>query len=174
MSPYGRGVAAPFVARRRLPRFACPTGAAPERRGRRHNAYGPVFLPPTHSADRNRSGTGRRASPDLVQPRSDWLSRQWEPVPQHGLIAEVAELIGSGTRAQWEARLERTETCFHPVLELEEVLTHPLTKARGLVQQSGGVDPLVEVLLPAWLNDCPPPRRRPHRDVNVAEALALW
>lgn len=106
--------------------------------------------------------------------RPDWLSRQWEPVPQHALIAEIAELIGTGTRAEWEARLDAAETCFHPVLELDELMVHPHTVARRLVQRSGGADAIAEVLLPAWLDGRPPPPREPFREVNIAEALALW
>jgi alpha-methylacyl-CoA racemase len=106
--------------------------------------------------------------------RPDWLSRQWEPVPQHALTAEIADLIGTGTLAEWESRLASAETCFHPVLELDEIMAHPQTMARGLIQQSEGADPIAEVLFPAWLNGRPPPPRKPHRDLTIAEALALW
>lgn len=106
--------------------------------------------------------------------RPDWSTRQWEPAPQHALIAEVAALFRSRTRAEWDALLDGRETCYHAVLEFGELAEHPQIKARRMLVAEGGRDPFAEVLLPVWLDGAPPPKRRPMREIGAAEALEHW
>jgi len=106
--------------------------------------------------------------------RPDWIGRQWEPVPQHALIAELAQLFRGRTRDQWDALLAGRETCYHAVLDFEELAAHPHVQARRMLVQGTGADPFAEVLLPVWLDGAPPPQRRPMREIAAAEALEAW
>jgi crotonobetainyl-CoA:carnitine CoA-transferase CaiB-like acyl-CoA transferase len=104
----------------------------------------------------------------------DWLERQWEAVPQHVLIGELAAMFRNRPLAHWTTLLDPVETCFHTVIEHHELLTHPHIVARRLIAEETGVDPFVEVLLPAWIDGMPPPSRRPLREVDAGEALKAW
>lgn len=106
--------------------------------------------------------------------RPDWIARQREPFPQSGLIAEVASVIRGEARDAWAARLAEVDCCFQPVLEPDEVLEDPHIKARGLVQESAGAEPLVEVCFPMVLDGQVPPARRPVAEAAAAELLARW
>ena len=106
--------------------------------------------------------------------RSDWLPRQWEPMPQHGLIAELAALFRARPLGHWESLLSSIDTCFHAVLDHGEIRRHPHVAARRMVASEGGRDPFVEVLFPAWVDGEPPSARRPLREVSVAGALEAW
>lgn len=106
--------------------------------------------------------------------RPDWILRQGEPVPQHELIAELAALFRTRTRDQWDALLADRETCYHAVLDFDELAEHPHIRARQMVVTEGVADPFAEVLLPVWLDGAPPPRRRPYREIEPAEAVRAW
>ena len=45
---------------------------------------------------------------------------------------QVAERIKSRTLAEWTAALAGVDACVSPVLRIDEVLAHPLTRARGM------------------------------------------
>ena len=106
--------------------------------------------------------------------RPDWLARQWEPAPQHALTAEVAALFAAKPLAHWEQVLAPIETCYHAVVEHAELPEHPHVAARGMIAREGGSEPFVEVLLPAWIDGRPPPRRSALREVEMDAALAAW
>jgi alpha-methylacyl-CoA racemase len=106
--------------------------------------------------------------------RLDWIARQWEPVPQHALIAEIAALFRSRTRDEWDALLADRETCYHAVLDFDELAEHPQIRARQVLALETGPDPMAEILLPVWLDGSPPPKRRALREVDAAEALRVW
>ncbi|MEZ5776610.1 MAG: CoA transferase [Hyphomicrobiaceae bacterium] len=106
--------------------------------------------------------------------RPDWLARQWEPLPQHALIGELAALFRSRTRDAWQDLLDPLDTCFHVVLDLPELLDHPQALARRLIRKSADAEPLVDVLLPAWIDGRPPEGRRPWREITLAEAVEAW
>ncbi len=106
--------------------------------------------------------------------RPDWLGRQWEQVPQHGLTAELAALMATKTLAQWEEALASIETCYHAVLDHAELPDHPQIRARGMIARQDGRDPTVEVLFPAWIDGRAPPARAPLREVDAGDALSAW
>lgn len=106
--------------------------------------------------------------------RPDLIARQWEPFPQDSLIAEVAALFASMPLAQWEARLSEIDHCFEPIRELGELDAHPQIAARRLVQRTGGPEPRVEILYPAWVDGEPPRPRAPVRLVQADVVLAIW
>lgn len=107
--------------------------------------------------------------------RPAWTGRQWEALPQHGLIAEVAEVIAGRSLAEWDTALAGVDCCAEPVLEPAEVPEHPHVAARGLVRRGGDARaPLVEVLLPTLLDRAGPAERAPLRQTDAAEVLAAW
>jgi crotonobetainyl-CoA:carnitine CoA-transferase CaiB-like acyl-CoA transferase len=106
--------------------------------------------------------------------RADWIPRQWEAVPQHAFIGELAALFGTRPLAAWVALLEPVDTCFHAVLEHRELPSHPHIAARRMIAEEGGADPFVEALFPAWVDGAPPPTRQSFREIDAAEALRTW
>ena len=106
--------------------------------------------------------------------RPDWTMRQWEPFPQDALIAEVAALLASAPLAHWEARLSEIDHCFEPLREFGELEAHPQIAARGLVQRTGGPEPRVEILYPAWVDGEPPRPRPPVRFASADAIVAAW
>ncbi len=106
--------------------------------------------------------------------REDWIARQWEPLPQEALIAEVAALIGARPRAHWERLLAEVDCCFQAVLDPAEVPDDPQIQARGLVRREPGPEPRVEVLFPALFDGRPPEARPPLEETSAAELLGAW
>ena len=68
-----------------------------------------------------------------------------EPYRQHDreawprMRAELSEIIGSKTRAEWNAEMEGTDVCFAPVLSLSEAPEHPHNKERDTFVEVAGV-----------------------------------
>lgn len=91
--------------------------------------------------------------------RPDWIARHHEPMPQTGLIGEVATLFAAMTLAEAEARFDPADCCFAPVLSLPEALATPHVAARGLVVK--GEDGLAQALFPVHVDGRPPRPRRP-------------
>jgi alpha-methylacyl-CoA racemase len=103
--------------------------------------------------------------------RSDWIPRQYEPLPQHALIAEVASLFASRPLADWRARLDPVDCCFEAVYELNEVSAHPHVAERGQVVQQDG---MAEVLLGLWLNGDLQRPRQPVQEAGIETVLKGW
>lgn len=103
--------------------------------------------------------------------REDWKKRRYEPLPQTALIADVAALFASQPLAYWDELLTPVDCCYHAVLTLEEVATHPHTLARGILD-TGGI--YTDVLFPAWVDGAPPPVRRLPEEPPVEDVLARW
>jgi alpha-methylacyl-CoA racemase len=106
--------------------------------------------------------------------RPEWIERQNEPLPQDGLIAEVAALFAARSLVQWNEILEAVDCCFEPVHEIAETLAHPHIEARGMVHEIGGPEPRVEVSFPAWVDGAPPPAPDPVRFASVEAVLDEW
>lgn len=104
----------------------------------------------------------------------EWIARQWEPLPQDALIAELRALFASEPMPHWERLLAHVDNCFEPVRSFAELPRHPHIVARGLLRTSGGPEPIVEVLYPAWVDGAPPAHRPPVRFTNVVDVLASW
>lgn len=105
--------------------------------------------------------------------RPDWSERQHEPLPQRQLIAEVQELFASATLASWQHRFSNVDCCFEPILEHAEVAAHPQVVQRRLVRSENPQESF-DVLFPAWIDDQPPPKRRPLRPISPKDALQGW
>jgi len=106
--------------------------------------------------------------------RPDWRPRQWEPMPQTGLIAEVAAAIAEKPLAHWQETLDAVDCCYQPVVAMEEVAGHPQIVARKMVQAGEGAEAPIEVLYPAWIDGAPPAGRAPLRQSSAEEVLAAW
>lgn len=105
--------------------------------------------------------------------RPEWISRQGDPLPQTGLVAEVRALFAGRTRDEWDALLSPVDCCYHAVMAYGEVPEHPQVLARGLLRRDGD-GTVTEVLLPAFVDGAPPAARLPLREVDVETALAAW
>ncbi|MBL8660433.1 MAG: CoA transferase [Rhodospirillales bacterium] len=103
--------------------------------------------------------------------RPDWTPRQFEPLPQHALIADLAGLFAAEPRAHWDDLLGDAECCYEPAHPCTEVADHPQIRARGLLHEHDG---MTEVLFPAYVDGAPPPMRTPVRDGRIADVLAEW
>ena len=55
------------------------------------------------------------------------------------LKAELAEVVAQRTRDEWCELLEGTDTCFAPVLSLDEAPSHPHNRERGTFAEVAGV-----------------------------------
>jgi alpha-methylacyl-CoA racemase len=106
--------------------------------------------------------------------KPDWIARQAEPLPQSELTAEVAALFAGRTLAQWVETLDGVDCCFEAIHEIAESLAHPHIKARGMVHETGGSEPRVEVSFPAWVDGAPPPAPEPVRFASVDAVLGEW
>lgn len=103
--------------------------------------------------------------------RPQWIGRQYEPMPQTGLIGEVAAMFAEQPLAHWETLLHAADCCYQAVLEYPEVATHPQVEARGLVHSRDGI---TDVLYPAYVDGEPPEPRVPLRELDAETVLADW
>ena len=103
--------------------------------------------------------------------RAQWIPRQFEPMPQTALIAEVAALFAGRPLSRWDALLGEVECCYQAILDYTEVPGHPHSRARGLVRESNGI---IDVLFPAYVNGQPPVERTPLRKADAATVIAEW
>jgi crotonobetainyl-CoA:carnitine CoA-transferase CaiB-like acyl-CoA transferase len=104
--------------------------------------------------------------------RPDWVARQAEPLPQHGLIGEMEALFASKTLAEWTALLEPFDCTFEPVLEPHEVASHPHHAERGFTRVSE--QGLVEVVLPVLMEGERPRQRRGLSERTAGDVLSAW
>ncbi len=102
---------------------------------------------------------------------AEWIPRQFEPMPQTALVAEVAALFAGQPLDHWDARLGGVECCYQAVLDYTEVPGHPQTRARGLVRESNAI---IDVLFPAYVDGRPPAARTPLRDAEAGTVIAEW
>jgi crotonobetainyl-CoA:carnitine CoA-transferase CaiB-like acyl-CoA transferase len=67
--------------------------------------------------------------------RPDWLARHEEPLPQHGLIAELVAHFGALSLDECVARYGTADCCFMPVHDLQQAVDSDHMRARGLVRR---------------------------------------
>ncbi len=66
-----------------------------------------------------------------------WIERQYEAMPQDGLIAEVAAEIGRHPANHWHRLLDSLDCCYAPLLEPAQLAANPQFRARGTWSESG-------------------------------------
>lgn len=94
--------------------------------------------------------------------RPDWIGRQNEPIPQKGLIQDVAAYIGGMTSQENLALFEPADCCFSLVLNLAEAVESPHHRTRGLVRYV--TRDSLQALFPALVDDEHPSTRPPLRE----------
>ena len=80
-----------------------------------------------------------RALLDALEIRDSAFEAQWDEALWPMRRAELARLFRTRTRAHWCARLEGTDACVTPVLDLAEAPLHPQMAARGTFAELNGV-----------------------------------
>jgi alpha-methylacyl-CoA racemase len=103
--------------------------------------------------------------------RPDLVVRQWEPMPQRQLIADLAAIFATKDAAAWEATLGSVECCFGLVVEPRDVPRHPQIAARRMVVAGSDT---VEALYPAHVDGEPPAPRPSVAIVPAADVVARW
>jgi alpha-methylacyl-CoA racemase len=67
------------------------------------------------------------------------LGTQWDMAEWPALKTRIAALVATRPRDEWCRLLEGSDTCFAPVLDLEEAPAHPHNRARGTFIEVDGV-----------------------------------
>lgn len=95
------------------------------------------------------------------------------PEQQERIAAEIAAILRTRGRDEWVAALAAHDCCCEPVLELDEVVQHPLHQARGVFFSiDDGAGPVLQVRTPLGA----PERRRlaPGLGQHSREVLAEY
>ncbi|WP_179404725.1 CaiB/BaiF CoA transferase family protein [Burkholderia guangdongensis] len=99
--------------------------------------------------------------------REQMNARNW-PVLKRRIAAKIA----TRTRAEWVERLEGTDVCFAPVLDLDEASAHPHNVARRAFVELGGVTQPAPA--PRFSRTVPEAREADREDSSVDDVLAAW
>ena len=65
--------------------------------------------------------------------RMDLYEKRWDKELQREIIEEISAIMQEKTRDDWVAFFADSDICFTPVLELDEVCSHPQVKAREMI-----------------------------------------
>ena len=100
--------------------------------------------------------------------RPEWIARQFEPMPQSGLIAEVGTMIEARSSRDWNELLDPVDCCYAPLLGSDDLPAMPQFRELSSIAPSGPafparidgaavplVDEVVEfeaARLPGWLD----------------------
>lgn len=99
------------------------------------------------------------------------LPRQWDRAGWPAVKARLAEKFRTRTRDEWCALLEGTDSCFAPVLSMDEAAQHPHNRARNTFIPVGGqTQPGPAPRFSRSLAAAP----RPPGSVDPREVLAVW
>lgn len=96
------------------------------------------------------------------------------PQKQEQVRGELAEIFRTRTRDEWTAIMADHDCCCEPVLELDEVMEHPLHKARGVfftMDGGGDVGPVLQMRTPTGMPKIkrPAPKQGEHNAEVFAE-----
>ena len=78
--------------------------------------------------------------------KPQWITRQYEAMPQQALIAEVAESIARRPLNYWQQLLDAVDCCYAPLLTPAQLSATPQIQARGSLSETGPN-------YPGWIND---------------------
>jgi crotonobetainyl-CoA:carnitine CoA-transferase CaiB-like acyl-CoA transferase len=87
-----------------------------------------------------------------------WAQRQYEPMPQTGLIEEVAERVASRGVNHWRELLDDIDCCFEMLFSADELARQAQLESRRALTAAGPT-------YPAWIN------RQPLETASDYEAL---
>jgi alpha-methylacyl-CoA racemase len=82
----------------------------------------------------------------LALERRDWLSRQFEPMPQQSLIADISRHIAQHPLRYWHEILDAIDCCYTPLVSPGGFKKNPQIQARESLSKSGPN-------YPGWIND---------------------
>ncbi len=80
--------------------------------------------------------------------KNEWISRQFDAMPQQDLIAEVAEIILQQPQSHWRELLENVDCCFEILFSVDDLAQHAQFESRQAITESGPA-------YPAWINQQP-------------------
>lgn len=103
--------------------------------------------------------------------RPDWAQRQFDPLPQTALIAEVADMFKAQPLEYWNTVLGDVDCCYYAVLSYAEAADDPHARARGLISNDGNS---TQVLFPAYVDGEPPKSRATVSEVDLKTAVKRW
>jgi alpha-methylacyl-CoA racemase len=106
--------------------------------------------------------------------KPELIGRHSDPIPQTGLIAEVAEIFAAKTLGHWESLFAGVDCCLETVAQLADVPDHPHIAARGQVKVTGGPEPMVETFLGLRVDGAPPRERPPLVHGGAESVLSRW
>ncbi|MCY6959060.1 CaiB/BaiF CoA transferase family protein [Clostridium brassicae] len=91
--------------------------------------------------------------------RKEYIDTQWDKVKQENIIEDISNIISEKTRDEWVEFLSTSNICFTPVLNMEEMCSHPQVMARNMVNKisnfkNSGKD-MVLTGVPIKLSDTP-------------------
>jgi crotonobetainyl-CoA:carnitine CoA-transferase CaiB-like acyl-CoA transferase len=101
----------------------------------------------------------------LAAGHKEWVDRQGEPMPQNGLIDEVAAFIRTLTIEECISLFVPADCCLTPVLDLGEAIGSPHHASRGIVRRTNDGD--LQALFPVRIDQISPLSRP--RLVRIAE-----
>jgi crotonobetainyl-CoA:carnitine CoA-transferase CaiB-like acyl-CoA transferase len=78
--------------------------------------------------------------------KPEWITRQYESMPQRALIAEVAEHITQHPFDHWHQLLDAVDCCYAPLITAGGLSANPQIQARRSLSESGPN-------YPGWIND---------------------
>ncbi len=84
---------------------------------------------------------------DALQ-KPEWIGRQFESMPQHNLIGEVAEIISKHPHTHWRELLDNVDCCFEVLFTGDDLAQHAQFKSRQALTGNGPT-------YPAWINQQP-------------------
>ena len=77
--------------------------------------------------------------------KPEWLSRQFESMPQRELIGAVAAEIATRTGAHWQQKLDPVDCCFEVLFAPDELVNHAQFQSRQALNENGPN-------YPAWID----------------------
>ena len=102
------------------------------------------------------------------------LGQQWDRSGWPGAKQAIAERVGTRTRDEWTRVFEGTESCYAPVLTIEDAPHHPHLRTRGTyIEVDGVTQPAPAPRFSRTALDTPKPARKWSSD-DAEEILRPW
>ena len=98
----------------------------------------------------------------LQQPQ--WITRQYETMPQQALITEVAKHISRHPLDDWHQLLDTVDCCYAPLLTPGQLSANPHIQARGTLSDTGPN-------YPGWINQTAVEIDTSITEIEVPQAL---
>ncbi|MDH3631679.1 MAG: CoA transferase [Gammaproteobacteria bacterium] len=100
---------------------------------------------------------------DVLQ-KPEWISRQFEAMPQQGLIAEVTEIISQHPQSHWLELLDNVDCCFEILFTVDGLARHAQFKSRQAITENCPT-------YPAWINQQPVKTSADFEEIKSSDKL---